>query len=58
MCPTRAAGTSRRIPSTMPSPARRMGTSVSFLPLTRCAVMRSSGVSTATGASARSLVAS
>src|SRR2546425_822276 len=34
MWPTRADGISCEIPSTMPSPARRIGTSVSFLPAT------------------------
>ena len=42
----------------MPSPARRIGTSVSFLPLTRWPIVRSSGVSTGAASSARSLVAS
>ena len=46
------------IPSTMPSPARRIGTRVSFLPDTWRPVMRSSGVSISTGSVARSLVAS
>ena len=39
------------MPSTIPSPARRMGTSVSFLPLTRRPTVRSSGVDTAASSS-------
>ena len=42
----------------MPSPARRIGTSVSFLPLTRIPVVRSSGVSTGAASRGSSLVAS
>ena len=52
------AGHEPKIPSTMPSPARRIGTSVSFLPLMCQPVVLSSGVSTSLGSSARSLVAS
>src|SRR5438046_523138 len=55
MWPTRAPGTNRYMPSTMPSPARRMGTSVSFFPLTRRPAVRSSGVSTTASSGARSL---
>src|SRR4051812_22861903 len=58
MCPTLADGISWVIPSTMPSPARRMGTRVSFLPATCLPVVRSSGVSISTGAVGRSLVTS
>src|SRR6266404_3775612 len=58
MCPTRADGMSCAIPSTMPSPARRIGTSVSFFPETWRPLIRSSGVSISTGSVARSLVAS
>src|SRR5678809_1471031 len=46
------------MPSTMPRPARRIGTSVSFLPLTRRPMVRSSGVETDASSSGRSLVAS
>ena len=46
------------MPSTMPSPARRIGTSVSFFPETWRPVIRSSGVSISTGSVGRSLVAS
>jgi hypothetical protein len=47
-----------RDPPTIPSPARRIGTSVSFFPLTRHPLARSSGVSTGAGSTARSLVTS
>jgi len=46
------------IPSTIPSPARRIGTSVSFFPETCRPVVRSSGVSSSTVCVGRSLVAS
>ena len=46
------------MPSTMPSPARRIGTRVSFLPETWRPVVRSSGVSISTGSVGRSLVTS
>ena len=46
------------MPSTMPSPARRMGTTATFLPLITWVVMDSSGVSITTSSSSRSLVAS
>ena len=58
MWPTRAEGIRRRIPSTMPSPALRTGTSASFFPATRAAVMCSSGVSISIGSVGRSLVTS
>jgi hypothetical protein len=56
--PPPAAAPPPATPSTIPSPARRMGTSVSFLPLTRMPVVRSNGVSTGAGSRGSSLVAS
>src|SRR5436189_138230 len=58
MCPTRADGMSWAIPSTIPRPARRIGTSASFFPATRTPRIGSSGVSTSRGSSGRSLVTS
>src|SRR5947207_1562312 len=58
MCPTRAEGMSWAIPSTIPRPARRIGTSASFFPATRTPRIGSSGVSTSTGSSGRSFVTS
>jgi len=58
MCPTRAWGTSFKIPSTITSPARRMATRASFFPestLTRAGAM---GVSTVVSSSSRSRMAS
>src|SRR6266581_4387238 len=58
ICPTRADGMSWAIPSTIPRPARRIGTSASFFPATRVPRIDSSGVSTSTGSSGRSFVTS
>src|SRR5437879_2207600 len=58
MCPTRADGMSWAIPSTIPRPARRIGTSASFFPATRTPCIGSRGVSTSTGSSGRSFVTS
>src|SRR5437762_7530736 len=58
MCPTGEEGISWEMPSTMPNPARKMGTSVSFFPATWLPDVFSSGVSISTGSSARSFVTS
>src|SRR5690349_19793334 len=58
MCPTRAEGISCEMPSTMPRPARRIGTSVNFFPATWLPVVRSSGVSISTVSSGKSFVTS
>src|SRR5574338_186882 len=58
MKPTRAPGTSESTASSIPTPARRMGQTATFLPEIRRAVVRSSGVSISISSSARSFVAS
>src|SRR6266540_3670921 len=58
MWPTRADGMSCEMPSTIPSPARRIGTSVSFLPATCWPAVFSRGVAISTGSSGRSFVTS
>ena len=49
MNPTRAPGINESTPSSIPTPARRIGQTATFLPLIRRAPMRSSGVSISTG---------
>ena len=58
MKPTRAPGISDSTPSSIPTPARRIGQIATFLPEMRRAVVCSSGVSISTSSSARSFVAS
>ena len=56
--PTFAAGIIASIPSTIPRPARRIGTTASFFPASSFAVIFVIGVSISTSSSFRSLVAS
>ena len=56
-CPTNVEGMSSCTPSTMPRPARRMGTMTIFLPATCLHVVLQMGVSTSTSSRARSRVA-
>src|ERR687887_292601 len=56
-CPTRASGSRRRKPSTIPRPARRTGT-IATSPSRRLPLAGSSGVSTVTSRVGRSRVAS
>ena len=58
MCPTLAEGISVRMPSTMPSPARRMGTMASFFPVRHLKVPVATGVLISTSSRGRSRVAS
>ena len=58
MNPTRALDTSESTPSSMPMPARSTGQTATFLPLIRCAVILSSGVSISCGSVGMSFVAS
>src|SRR5215211_4751491 len=58
MNPTRAPGMSERTPSSIPTPARRIGQTATFLPEIRWTVIRSSGVSISTSSVASSFVAS
>ena len=52
MKPTRAPGISESTPSSIPTPARRIGQTATFLPEIRRALIRSSGVSISTSSSA------
>ncbi len=58
MKPTRALEISERTPSSMPTPARKIGHTATFLPLIRGKRPTSSGVSTSTSSVGRSFVAS
>ena len=58
MCPTFAVGTSASIPSTIPSPALRIGTTANLRPAITGVIHFSIGVSTSTSSSGRSLRAS
>ena len=54
----RASGTRSMMPSASPSPARRMGTTTSFLPSSNGAFIASIGVEISRSTNGRSLVAS
>ena len=54
-CPILAAGINSRIPSTIPSPARRIGMIATFLPANVFNVVLTSGVSISTSSRGRSL---
>src|SRR4051794_3230644 len=58
MKPTRAPEMRLRTPSSIPSPARRIGQTATFLPEIRWTVVRSSGVSISISSVARPFVAS
>ena len=58
ICPTFAAGMRVSIPSTMPSPARKIGTMASLRPESILVLQRQMGVSTVTSLRGRSRVAS
>src|SRR5919106_1557628 len=58
MKPTRAPEMSERTPSSIPTPARRIGQTATFLPEMRGTVVRSSGVEISTSSVASSFVAS
>jgi hypothetical protein len=58
MWPTRAEGRMLSMPSTMPVPARRIGTSTIFLPSSMVPRARAMGVSTSVSMTGRSRVTS